>query len=358
MTNRIGFCCKWLDRPDQVNGLKPKDDAKQYTDQGTTVAWLNRQPRDQAEQKLWDIMVFNTQAVHRLIKKVGEQDAGLRMVRLSSNLLPVYTEPTYSYFWQRPDVRNYCEQAFSKVGDTAKALDVRLSMHPGQFVVLASDNDEIVERSIAEFEYHTDIIRWMGYGRSFQDFKCNVHISGRRGPDGIRAALNRLSPEARNCITVENEEYKYGLDDCLSLADVVPTVLDLHHHWIRDGDYIAADEDRINRILDSWRGVRPVLHYSVSREDYLVNHAVDTVPYMPTLLESGHKKGQLRAHSDFYWNRAVNDYALTFADKFDIQCESKGKNLASFALYAYQKLQKNVAPANKIYCTAYKYPVL
>jgi UV DNA damage repair endonuclease len=341
MTNRIGFCCKWLDRPDQTAGLKAKDDAKQYTDQGTTVAWLNRQPRDVAEQKLWDIMVFNTEAVHRLIKKVGEQDAGLRMVRLSSNLLPVYTEPTYSYFWQRPDVRDYCERAFAKVGATAKAVDVRLSFHPGQFVVLASDNPDIVRRSIEEFEYHTDIIRWMGYGRTFQDFKCNVHISGRQGPAGIRDALNKLSPEARNCITVENEEYKHGLDDCLSLSDVVPTVLDLHHHFVRDRVYITPDDARIARIIDSWRGVRPVLHYSVSRDDLLVNHAPDVMPQMAQLLESGYKKGQLRAHSDFYWNSAVNDYVLQFADKFDLQCEAKGKNLASFALYAYQQLKNN-----------------
>jgi UV DNA damage endonuclease len=339
MTNRIGFCCKWLDHPDQVHGLKAKDEAKQYTDQGTTVAWLNRKTRDVAEQKLWDIMVFNIAAVHRLIKKVGEQDAGLRMVRISSNLLPVYTEPTWSYFWQRPDVRDYCEKGFREVGATAKALDVRLSMHPGQFVVLASDNDDIVQRSIEEFEYHTDIIRWMGYGQQFQDFKCNVHISGRRGPDGIRAVLSRLSPEARNCITVENEEYKYGIDDCLALADVVPTVLDVHHAWVRDGVYIAPDDVRIARIRDSWRGVRPVLHYSVSRDDYLVNHDINTRPDMALLMESGYKKAQLRAHSDMMWNNAVNDYVLQFADQFDIQCESKGKNLASFALYAYQKLK-------------------
>jgi UV DNA damage repair endonuclease len=344
MTTRIGFCCKWLDRPDQVNGLKPKDDAKQYTDQGTTVAWLNRQSRDVAEQKLWDIMVYNIDAVHRLIKKVGEQDAGLRMVRLSSNLLPVYTEPTYSYFWLKKDVRDYCEKAFAVVGATAKALDVRLSMHPGQFVVLASDSEDIVRRSIEEFEYHTDIIRWMGYGREFQDFKCNVHISGRQGPAGIRAALNKLSPEARNCITVENEEYKHGLDDCLSLADVVPTVLDVHHHWIRDGNYIAPDDVRIGRILDSWRGVRPVLHYSVSRQDLFCKPGMvleSVRPVMDHLLANGYNKGKLRAHSDFYWNSAMNDYVLSFADRFDIQCESKGKNLASFALHAYQNLQNN-----------------
>jgi UV DNA damage endonuclease len=106
----------------------------------------------------------------------------------------------------RPDVLAYCEKHYGIVGATARALDVRLSMHPGQFVVLASATEEIVERSIEEFEYHADLIRWMGYGKNWQDFKCNVHISGRQGPAGIKAALKRLSPEARNCITIENDE--------------------------------------------------------------------------------------------------------------------------------------------------------
>jgi UV DNA damage endonuclease len=54
---------------------------------------------------------------------------------------------------------------------------------------------------------------------------------------------------------------------------------------------------------------------------------------MPTLLESGYKKQKMRAHSNFYWNKPVNDWALTFWDQFDIMCESKGKNLASFELH-------------------------
>ena len=51
-------------------------------------------------------------------------------------------------------------------------------------------------------------------------------------------------------------------------------------------------------------------------------------------MESGYNKPKLRAHSDFYWNNAVNDWALTHRDWADIMCESKGKNLASFALLA------------------------
>ena len=81
-----------------------------------------------------------------------------------------------------------------------------------------------------------DMARWMGYGKEFQDYKINVHIAGRAGPEGIRAALKRMSPEARNTITIENEEISYGLTDCLQLSDVVPIVLDIHHHWIREGE--------------------------------------------------------------------------------------------------------------------------
>ncbi len=333
MTKRIGFACKWIDLPHQVDGIKPKDDCKKYNTGSTTVAWLNRQHKDVAVEKLWDLMKQNIESIRLLVERVGGLDEDLRMVRLSSDILPVYTEPSWSWFWRTSDVRNYAERHFRVVGDLARENRVRLSFHPGQFTVLASANDDIVNRSIEEFEYHVDMARWMGYGQTFQDYKINVHISGRRGPQGIRDVLGRLSPEARNCITIENEEISYGLDDCLSISDIVPIVLDIHHHWIREGEYISLRDDRVQRVIDSWRGVRPACHYSVSREDVLVDHCINTMPDHKQLLESGHKKQKLRAHSNFYWNHPVNKWALSFREKFDIMCESKAKNLASQALY-------------------------
>jgi UV DNA damage endonuclease len=64
-----------------------------------------------------------------------------------------------------------------------------------------------------------------------------------------------------------------------------------------------------------------------------VDHDRGTRPDLAELLARGYKKQKLRAHSDFYWNHAVTDWALTFADQFDIQCEAKGKNLASEQVY-------------------------
>ena len=236
MINRIGFACKWIDNLTQVNGIKPKDDCKKYNTGSTTISWLNRQTRDVAEQRLWDLMVQNIEATRLLVSRVGELDDKFKMVRISSDLLPAYTQSDWSYFWSRNDVRDYCDRNFRVVGDTARDRNVRLSFHPGQFTVLASESDDIVERSIDEFEYHVDMARWMGFGKSFQDFKINVHISGRRGPAGIIDTLQRLTPEARNCITIENDENAWGIESSLELEKHCALVLDVHHH--RQGAFL------------------------------------------------------------------------------------------------------------------------
>lgn len=332
---KLGFACKWIDFPHQVNGIGPKDDAKQYNTGATTISWLNRQTRDVAEQKLWDLCVQNIEATRKLVERVGELPDELRMVRISSDLLPAYTHELWRDYYKRADVIGLLERGFREIGILARSKQIRLSMHPGQFCVLASDNPGIVDRSIEEFEYHADMARMMGYGKTFQDFKINVHISGRQGYNGVLEAYKKLSPEARNTITIENEENSHGLSDCLNLSSTIPIVLDIHHHWIREGEYIQPNDDRVKMVIDSWRGVRPTCHYSVSREDVLVGHANNVAPDHASLLLEGYKKQKMRAHSNFYWNTAVNDWALSFNDQFDIMCESKAKNLASFELAKY-----------------------
>jgi UV DNA damage repair endonuclease len=337
---RIGFACKYF-HPDRSLKKKLLEEIERpLNERSTTITWLNRQTREVAEQRLWDIMEHNVQSLNNLIEYVGGLPDELRMVRLGSGILPAYTEPSWSYYWQLPDVRRYLETNLAQVGNKARTRDVRLSMHPGQFTVLASDRPDVVDRSIEEFEYHTDVIRYLGYGKQFQDFKCNVHISGRQGPEGIKAVLGRLSPESRNCITIENDEMSWGIEASFELVNHCALVLDIHHHWVATGEYISPMDDRVSRIKDSWRGVRPVIHYSVSREDYLIDHDMNKKPDYATLLEDGYKKAKLRAHSDMYWNTAVNEWAISFNEQFDIMCESKSKQVASIAFYNEMYQQK------------------
>ena len=337
---RIGFCCKYLDEDQTQKPKVLKEIQQNYTERQTTVAWCNRQERSVAEDRLLEIVRHNMQSAYNLVEYVGTLPAERRMVRLGSNQIPMATQPDWRYVFEDKTVLAELERGFRRIGDHARERDVKLSFHPGQFCVLASDNPDIVERSIDEFEYHVNMARWMGYGKEFMDFKCNIHISGRKGYQGIIDVLPRLSPEARNIITIENDEMCHGLDASLMLREHVALVLDIHHHWIRDEEYIQANDSRVKMVIDSWRGVRPTLHYSYSRDEWLDQSTrIDettrhnALHSIPALLESGAKKQKLRAHSDYYPNDDANDWALTFLDSFDIQCEAKAKNLASQQLY-------------------------
>ena len=307
---RIGFACKWA----EINKKGEIASVEGLNTGGTTLAWAKRNNRNMVEQKIMDVAKSNIMNTHNLVKRVSTLDPELRMVRLTSDMFSFYTHEDYRNFWKSNDVQTQLERWMAPIGETARANDVRLSFHPDQFVVLASDREEVVNKSIEEFEYHVDMARWMGYGKQFQDIKINVHISGRAGPSGLRNTLKRLTPEARNTITIENEEISWGLDSTLELAKDLALVLDIHHHWIKTGEYIESNDDRIKKIIESWRGLRPTIHYSVSREDVLVGHTRHERPSLAPLIESGHNKQKLRAHSEYYWNDAVNDWALTHSD--------------------------------------------
>ena len=326
---RIGFACMYR-HPERSLSLKELEQIERtFNTRTTTLRWLGSVERAVAEAKLLDVVTHNLDAQLRFVEHVADRPENLRMLRLSSDLLPFYSHPEFAYFYRSQELQGLLADRFGRLGELARRRDVRLSLHPGQFCVLGSDHPEVVENSLKEFEYHADMIRLMGYGQRFQDFKCNVHIAGRLGVPGIRAIWPRLSTEARNCITFENDEKTYGLDDCLGLADLAPVVLDIHHCWIHENRYIEPDDPRIERVLESWRGVRPTMHYSQPQESLMeLGFAPERKLEIPELLEQVSKR-DLYAHSKRMRNRWTNRYAFQFLDRFDIMLEAKDKNLAA-----------------------------
>jgi len=341
MIKRIGFCCDYF-HPDRTLSKKQLEEIERPRNtRATTVRWLNEH-KEQAEEKLDFIFKHNIESIKNLIFKVSELPHSRRMCRISSGILPCATEKTWRYYWDKPEIINYCEKHFAEAGELARKHDVKISFHPGQYTVLASENPDIVERSIDEFEYHVNMARWMGFGKKFQDgCKINIHISGKQGPEGIIKTLPRLSPEARNLITIENDEMGWGLDATLKLEKHLALVLDIHHHLIREEEYIQANDDRVKRVVDSWRGMRPTLHYSYFRDEAM-QHAFDantqhmmhkSMLPIQDLITLGCKKVKLRSHSDMLPNAAQNEWALSFLKAFDIQVEAKSKNLAAEQLW-------------------------
>lgn len=327
----------------------------------------------QSEQieKLFEIVSHNLKVTHNLIDYVISLPKPLQMVRIGSELLPLYAYEPAAWIYQSHDVKSYIQSSLASLGEKVREHNLRVSMHPGQFVILNSPKEDLVVRSIAEIEYHADIMDMMGLADSFHPYgvAVNIHLGCKEGgAELFRKNFHRLSEKARNVLTIENDEFSNGLDEVLKIADLCPIVLDVHHHWIATGEYIEPNDRRVEQVLASWRGIRPKLHYSVSRDELSykayqtiinIDEAFVGMPYdaakdipqeaiynvqkgneigiekpsLNKLLARGLKRAKLRGHSDFYNNTACNKWALSFIDNFDIMCESKQKNIASWQLY-------------------------
>lgn len=332
MTYRIGFACKYMD-PNQDQTKKLLEDIQRpFNTRSTTARWLNSQEQHVAEQRLKEIITHNVNAIEKLLLKVADFEPALRMMRMGSDILPMYTHADWKGFYDtNPSFMTTMQQQFRRIGAIARDRGVRVSFHPGQFCCIVSDRPDVVVNSIEELEYHADIVRWMGFGRQKLDFKINIHLSGKLGMSGLDSALDKMSPELRNCLTLENDEYQAGLDDLIHAKEKVGIVLDIHHHLIKEGEYIQPNDDRIKHVIDSWQGVRPTFHYSQSKEEYMSGFA-SKMPTMTEMLEVA-PKSKLRAHSMYYNNIHVNKWALSHLAWGDMMSESKAKNLSARQLY-------------------------
>lgn len=310
----LGFACKINKEHDLLDSS--------CSLKSTTITWLNSNPL-KVNEKLESLLIHNMSALRSQLKFVGGRSPHIRMFRLSGDILPAYSHPNFMPFYRSKEISSYISSQLALAGDYARANNIRLSFHPGQFCVLASSNPVVVENSIVEIECHADIIRYMGYGNTFQDFKCNVHISGKNGPDGIRKVFNRLSLEARNTLTIENAEFSWGLSHSIELADICALVLDVHHDWIYSDRFISHSSIEITKIIDSWRGVKPVIHYSQSK---VLEQS--RAQGLTLASDTGFSKMALRAHSDYFVNHDLNLLIKEHYEWADIMCESKQKNLA------------------------------
>jgi UV DNA damage endonuclease len=333
MIKRLGWACKFLYKNQNEKKRILEEYEKPFNTRATTVQWLNRQNKTVAEQRLWEIMVHNIESIKKVLYYLKSLPVELRCFRIGSDILPVYTEPSWRYYWLQQHVVEYAEREFAKVGQLARELNIKLSFHPGQFCCIVSDSDDVVTRSLDELEYHATMARWMGYGKSKLDFKINVHLSGRRRAAGFDAAWHRMSPELKNCLTLENDEYQTSIEELITLKNKVGIVLDIHHHLIHSGKYIQPTDDRIKHVIESWQGVRPTMHHSQPKSEFLTQF-VGYLPSFDQLLQVANKS-QLRAHSDYCDHSSFNDWALSHLEWADIMVESKKKNLASIGLYNY-----------------------
>ncbi|MGU3660471.1 MULTISPECIES: UV damage endonuclease UvsE [unclassified Methylobacterium] len=348
---RLGFCCKFvLDEPPGTHAtLKAEREATLHMNlTSVTMAHLTKLEPAARRAKLAGLVAHNLAALARQIAWVGARPPLERLLRMASNVLPGYTHPIAQAIYAEPEMAALVERGLAEAGALGRRLGVRLSFHPGPFCLLASRNPAAIANGLSELDYHAEIFDRMGYGGGWHPHGAhiNIHVgAGDPGVAGFRETLPRASRVARDLVTVENDENVFGLDAVLQLADIVPVVLDLHHHWVESGGaYLEPDDPRIARVTESWRGVRPVAHISVSREAVSSDCDPDALPDFPALRGAGHAVRNLAAHSDMMWNRAVNDLVARHLAWADFEIEAKAKNRASMQIARHIQALEQAAP--------------
>lgn len=328
---RIGFCCKWKGWDEESKKLE-----SDYNFKGTTLTYIKKlKTRKEQFEKVYNLVEHNLKSLHLVFDWIGTLPLTLRMFRMGSDLLPFYTHDDFLWLYKEQSILDLLHKELPILGDKARKNKIRLSLHPGQFCILNSKSSDVIRRAVMEFEYHVDVMRMMNFvGWHPYGMEINVHGGSKEmGLTPLLDTFKTLSEEAKNWISIENDEYCFGISDLHRLADHCAILLDVHHHYIASkGEFINVEDVRVVPYINSWRGIVPELHFSVSPE-YVLKENLFTLPDYTSLLNEGFSRTDLRKHSDMTFNQATNDWVLSFSDKFDICVEAKHKNLASFNLY-------------------------
>ena len=224
--------------------------------------------------------------------------------RVSSSLFPCLTHPDFNY--NVTDVPQYAQimEEFRDIVYYNETWQVRLSTHPDQFNVLASENQSSVDKTIAELNHHGWVMDMLGCQRNYYN-PINIHVNCTKGELSDIAArfmsnLNKCDQSVTSRLVVENEDKGcWNVDNLINhfyKDNFIPITFDNLHFKCNPSQF---DEAQAMALCAATWNVKPLFHYSESHPD----------------------KTNPRSHADM-----PTDYP--FSNDFDWDIELKSKDAA------------------------------
>jgi UV DNA damage endonuclease len=265
MIRNKGVCCIVLALEEENIPLKFKT---------MTYKRFSSLPRAEALVRLEEIILHNLVVTRRAIRSCAERSYNYR---LSSNVFPLLT---YDKAEVSLDDLPACALAYELMSDIKEYREthkVRLSSHPDQFNVLASENKEAVERTIRELDFHGWFMTQLGCPLSYEA-PINIHVNRSAQSDDARKNVrdlfyenySRLSLHARSRLVLENDDKPAGwtvnqLFDHFDEPEIPITFDYLHHKCHPGAGYWAVEKAAFNLACETWRyKAVPLFHYSES----------------------------------------------------------------------------------------------
>ena len=251
--------------------------------------------------------------------------AGIDMYRMTASLAPYATHPDMPQFRGQVDE---CRDELAALG----ARGLRLSTHPGQYVVLNSEDERVRSIAVEELDLQAEVLDAMGLG---PEAVVVLHVGGAAGGcdagmDRFMEGFERLPERARRRLVIENDDRTYSLSNALAVSarTGLRVVWDILHHRCHDPDGIPDDE-ALDLSGRTWQGRgTQKIHYSSPRLDVgerklRRGRRVERQVVLPPM----------RAHADLIDPIGFDLFIRTsgYAD-FDIMLEAKAKDLALIRL--------------------------
>ena len=260
-----------------------------------TRAQFNKKDRSESTKILSERVAHNLRVTIETIKHCKE--VGIKHYRLSCKLFPLITDPTINLSPQ--DFYNYSHivDMLQEIGRTAKQLEIGLSVHPDQFVVLGSNSDNVCLKSIIELNFHSWVLDMCGMP---QDYTCPINIhpslskfeSPEKFIDKLMDNFFKCDSGVRKRLVFENEDK--GFWNCANLYEYFnkytkhkynfsfPLTFDNLHNEVNpsldpNGKIINMKSWFI-KFYNTWPN-EPIFHWSEAEEGKVRNHARNlTIP--------------------------------------------------------------------------------
>lgn len=255
----------------------------------------------------------------------------ISMYRMSSDLAPYATHPDMPQF--HGQVKESSRE-LKKLGRRARDLQLRLSFHPSQFIVLNSPEPSLRKKSVWDLQVQAEILDRMELG---PEAVLVIHVGGAYGDkasgiDRWCATWDQLPSSVKQRLVLEHDDLRYSAADVLEIhrRTGVRLIFDVQHFWCLNPECLDLKETLYNFVQTWPAGVRPKMHFSSPRTEMREVKRKDR--------KTGRKKTVLlppvwTGHADFVHPFEFINFWRTVRElEVDVMLEAKAKDLALLRL--------------------------
>ncbi|WP_100398073.1 UV DNA damage repair endonuclease UvsE [Bacillus sp. FJAT-44742] len=263
--------------------------------------------KTEGEEKVKELALHNFKELQRVLEwNITEN---ITFFRISSDIVPFGSHPLLEWEWWKDDD---ILAAASSIKKLQQKHNMRLSVHPGQYTVLNSPKENIVENAVSDLEYHGHLLSLCG------GTDMILHIGGGYGDkesakERFITNFDKVSPFVKESLRLENDDKTYHIEDVLEVSNhlKVPACFDIHHHRCNPPGENKT-RSYIEDVFLTWKNksIRPKMHISSGKA-----HQVDT------------------SHADYINDEDFHSFIDLLPDtNIDLMLEAKKKEKAVFAL--------------------------